>query len=72
MEYEALIINLEMLKEMGAENVEILGDSQLVFKLLTREYKYTSFALASYYAATKKLLEDFNQVSIEYVPRHKN
>nr|KYP45379.1 Transposon Ty3-I Gag-Pol polyprotein [Cajanus cajan] len=38
-EYQALITGLEILKELGARNVVIRGDSQLVIKQLTQEYK---------------------------------
>nr|KYP41617.1 Transposon Ty3-I Gag-Pol polyprotein [Cajanus cajan] len=37
--YQALITGLEILKELGARNVSIRGDSQLVIKQLTQEYK---------------------------------
>jgi len=35
--YEALITGLEILLEMGAKCVEIKGDSELVFKQITKE-----------------------------------
>ncbi|KAI5338116.1 hypothetical protein L3X38_017387 [Prunus dulcis] len=38
-EYEALIIGLEMLVELGVQSVEILGDSMLVLKQIAGEYK---------------------------------
>ena len=38
-EYEALIVGLEILLELGAKYVEIKGDSELVVKQLTKEYK---------------------------------
>jgi len=38
-EYKALIAGLEILLELGAKDVEIKGDSELVIKQLTKEYK---------------------------------
>ena len=38
-EYEALIVGLEILLELGATRVEIMGDSELVIKQVTKEYK---------------------------------
>ena len=38
-EYEALIARLEILLELGAKDVEIIGDSELVIKQLTKKYK---------------------------------
>ena len=38
-EYEALIAGLEIALESGARFIEIRGDSELVLKQLTKEYK---------------------------------
>ena len=41
-EYEALVIGLEILLELGAQEVHIIGNSQLVLQQLIREYKCNS------------------------------
>ncbi|GKV04468.1 hypothetical protein SLEP1_g16622 [Rubroshorea leprosula] len=71
-EYEALIIGLEMLVELKVSMVEVIGDSQLVLKQLSGEYKCTSLALAPYFALAVQLLEEFDDVSIRHVPRDEN
>ncbi|GKV29945.1 hypothetical protein SLEP1_g38818 [Rubroshorea leprosula] len=71
-EYEVLIIGLEMLVELKISMVEVIRDSQLVLKQLSGEYKYTSLALAPYFALTVQLLEEFDDVSIRHVPRDQN
>ncbi|XP_058784321.1 uncharacterized protein LOC131659100 [Vicia villosa] len=38
-EYEALITGLELLLELGARNVEIMGESELVVKQVSKDYK---------------------------------
>ena len=38
-EYESLITGLELLLELGARNVEIMGDSELVIKQVSKEYR---------------------------------
>src|ERR1044072_791465 len=38
-EYEALIAGLEIVLELGAKNVAIRGDSELIIKQLSKEYK---------------------------------
>ena len=38
--YEALVISLEILLDLGAKYVQLIGDSQLVLRLLTWEYAY--------------------------------
>ena len=71
-EYEALVIGLEILMELGAQEVHIIGDSQLVLRQLTREYKCNSLLLAPYYNASTQLLNSFHSVDFEYVPRESN
>ncbi|GKV17036.1 hypothetical protein SLEP1_g27591 [Rubroshorea leprosula] len=71
-EYEALIIGLEMLVELKVSMVEVIGDSQLLLKQLSGEYKCTSLALAPYFALAVQLLEEFDDVSIRHVPRDQN
>ncbi|GKU99828.1 hypothetical protein SLEP1_g12615 [Rubroshorea leprosula] len=71
-EYEALIIGLEMLVELKVSMVEVIGDSQLVLKQLSGEYKCTSLALAPYFALAVQLLEEFDDMSIRHVPRDQN
>ena len=48
-EYEALVIGLKILLELGAKNVRVIGDSQLVLRQLTWEYKYNNLLLAPYF-----------------------
>ncbi|GKV42187.1 hypothetical protein SLEP1_g49624 [Rubroshorea leprosula] len=71
-EYEALIIGLEMLVELKVSMVEVIGDSQLVLKQLSGEYKCASLALAPYFALAVQLLEEFDDVSIRHVSRDQN
>ena len=47
-EYEALVIGLEILMELGAQEVHILRDSQLVLRQLIGEYKCNNLFLAPY------------------------
>ncbi|KAM1119793.1 hypothetical protein ACFX2B_043333 [Malus domestica] len=55
-EYEALIIGLEILIELGATEVEVFGDSELVINQLNGEYKYRHITMADYYVASTQLL----------------
>lgn len=71
-EYEGLVIGLEILKDLGAKDVLIKGDSQLVLRQLSGEYKCTSISLAPYYTAASQLLDDFEEVSFIHVPRQDN
>ena len=71
-EYEALIIGLEILHDLGAKEVLIIGDSQLVIKQLTGEYRCTSLSLARYFTAAIQLVDSFENVSYMHVPRESN
>ncbi|XP_057418119.1 uncharacterized protein LOC130712297 [Lotus japonicus] len=71
-EYEALISGIEILLALGAKNVVIKGDSELVVKQLTKEYKCVSEHLAKYYVKANNLLAKFNEVGIGHVPRIDN
>ncbi|XP_016648309.1 PREDICTED: uncharacterized protein LOC103327103 [Prunus mume] len=71
-EYEALIIGLEMLVELGIQSVEILGDSMLVLKQIAGEYKCLSPSLAVYLVADWNLLTEFREATWEHIPREEN
>ena len=63
------MIGLEILIEFGAQEVHIIGDSQLVLRQLTGEYKCNSLSLAPHYTASTQLLDSFHYVDFECVPR---
>ncbi|XP_020410306.1 uncharacterized protein LOC109946532 [Prunus persica] len=71
-EYEALIIGLEMLVELGIQSVEILGDSMLVLKQIAGEYKCLNPSLAVYLVAARNLLTEFKEATWEHIPREEN
>lgn len=68
-EYEAVIIGLEILLEMGIHEVEILGDSLLVINQLKGTYKCLSFTLVPFSNRALELLDQFDEVSREHIPR---
>ena len=71
-EYEALLVGLETLKLFRAKNVLIRGDSQLVVKQITREYKCVSENLLKYFVRAVELLREFDEFVIEHIPRCQN
>src|ERR1051325_11882082 len=54
-EYESLITVLELLLELGARNIEIMGDSELVIKQVTKEYKCVKENLIMYFVVAIRL-----------------
>ncbi|XP_058751478.1 uncharacterized protein LOC131624538 [Vicia villosa] len=71
-EYEALITGLELLLELGARNVEIMGDSELVVKQVSKEYKCVKENLIMYFVIANRLLKRFDSTSIRHIPRREN
>ncbi|XP_073137625.1 uncharacterized protein [Henckelia pumila] len=71
-EYEALMIGLEILKDLQSKNIQVVGDSRLVLRQVAGEYKCTSLSLAPYFAAASQLADDFEKINFQYVPRQQN
>ena len=58
--------------ELGAQEVHIIGDSQLVLWQQTGKYICNNLLLAPYYTTSTQLLDSFHYVDFEYVPRESN
>ncbi|XP_045792014.1 uncharacterized protein LOC123886769 [Trifolium pratense] len=71
-EYEALIAGLEILLSLGAKDIKIKGDSELVLKQLTKDYKCIKEHLIRYFVIANALLKRFDSIDIEHVPRIEN
>ncbi|KAM1231105.1 hypothetical protein TB2_041121 [Malus domestica] len=72
-EYEALIIGLEILMDLGAVEVEVFGDSELVINQLNGEFKCRHITMAGYYLAATQLLSFWDsEISVNHVPRESN
>ncbi|KAM2517434.1 hypothetical protein PS1_032329 [Malus domestica] len=72
-EYEALIIGLEILMDLGAVEVEVFGDSELVINQLNGEFKCRHITMAGYYLAATQLLSFWDsEISVNHVPRGSN
>ncbi|XP_024164019.1 uncharacterized protein LOC112170997 [Rosa chinensis] len=71
-EYEALIIGLEVLLELGVRDVQVRGDSLLVINQLQEKYRCVSCFLVPYLNRAVELLDQFDDVGLEYIPRECN
>ena len=72
-EYEALIIGLEILIELGASEVEVFGDSELVINQLNREYKCKHISITRYYLGTTQLLSYWGtDILVSHILRESN
>ena len=71
-EYRAVIAALEKALALGAEQVELRSDSELVVNQLRGRYKVRSTGLRPFYLQAAQLLGRFQKVGIICIPREQN
>jgi ribonuclease HI len=71
-EYEALVLGLEILLQMGIKNITVFGDSQLVINQVRGQYKCGSVLLAPYLVSVQQLLQEFQECTLHHLPREEN
>ncbi|CAL8995976.1 unnamed protein product [Prunus brigantina] len=71
-EYEALLAGLRLAKEMGARQIQIFSDSQLVVHQVNQDFTAKDVSMTAYLQHTRHLLTTFNAYLISRVPRSEN
>jgi ribonuclease HI len=71
-EYTALITGMEHAHRLGSKEITINTDSELLAKQLGKEYRVKNPVLKELYSKVLKLLENFEHVVINNIPREKN
>jgi ribonuclease HI len=71
-EYRALLLGIELAREHGASEVELIGDSELIVKQVNGEYKVKDAGLRPLHAQVRAALEGFDRWSIRHVRREQN
>lgn len=71
-EYQALIIGMEIAREMGISRLEVRGDSKLIVNQMNDLYEVRKPDLLPYHAAARRLALSFPYFNIEHVPRGQN
>ncbi len=71
-EYEAVIRGLARAQELGATEVDLVGDSELVAKQITGQYKVKHPDMKPLHAQVKQALLQFSDWTIKTVPRAQN
>jgi ribonuclease HI len=71
-EYRGLLLGLARARELGATEVEVVNDSELVAKQVNGVYKVKHADMKPLHAAAKAALGDFERWSIRSVPRAQN
>ncbi len=71
-EYRALLLGLARARELGASEVEVVGDSELIAKQVQGVYKVKHPAMRPLYLEAMEALRGFVRWSIRTVPRARN
>jgi len=71
-EYSAVLKGLEAARRLGAQEVVLYSDSELLVRQLGGQYKVKSEHLKKLYAACMKQLAGFRRWTAEHIPREKN
>jgi ribonuclease HI len=71
-EYRALLLGLARARAVGASEVEIVNDSELVSKQLRGLYKVRHAGMRELHAQAMSSLSQFDRWSIRSVPRARN
>ena len=71
-EYRALLLGLERARALGADEVDVVNDSELVAKQVAGEYRVKNADLKPLHAEALEALDGFSSWSIRSVPRAQN
>ncbi|MFH1003080.1 MAG: ribonuclease HI family protein [Chloroflexota bacterium] len=71
-EYRAVIAALEEALKLGASQVMVKLDSELVVRQLSGQYRVRQAGLQPLHRQVTRLLAQFRQVTISHVPRQQN
>jgi ribonuclease HI len=71
-EYQAVLRGLERARELGAGEVELVGDSELVARQLSGAYKVKHPAMKALHERAVAALAGFERWTIRTVPRAEN
>jgi ribonuclease HI len=71
-EYRALLLGLERARDLGADEVEVVNDSELVARQVTGDYRVKHPDLVPLHRAAMEALRPLRAWSIRSVPRAEN
>lgn len=71
-EYRAMLLGIARARALGASELELVGDSELVVRQVRGDYKVKNAGLQPLHAQTLAALEGFERWSIRHVPRQQN
>jgi len=71
-EYRGLLLGLELARRLGASEVEVINDSELVARQIGGQYKVKHAGLRPLFDEAMAALRQFDRWSVRNVPRAQN
>jgi len=71
-EYTSLVKALEAAKQIGAEQLTVFSDSELLVKQINGQYKVKSELIRPFFRQAVSLLGEFKNWRVQHIPREKN
>jgi ribonuclease HI len=71
-EYRALLLGLELARELGAREVDVINDSELIARQVGGQYKVKHAGLRPLFLEATAALRSFDRWSLRNVPRAEN
>jgi ribonuclease HI len=71
-EYRAVLLGIELARQRGAREVEIINDSELVARQIGGQYKVKHAGLKPLFIETMRELREFDRWSVRNVRRESN
>jgi ribonuclease HI len=71
-EYRAFLLGVGMAKELGASEVDVVSDSQLLVRQVLGQYKVKAAHLKPLHKQAKESLADFESYNVRHVMREDN
>lgn len=71
-EYRGLLLGLQRARELGATEIEVVNDSELVAKQVNGDYKVKHADMKPLHAAALDVLRGFERWTVRSVPRARN
>ena len=71
-EYEALLIRLSLMKALGAKNLIVQTDSQLIIEQVKGDYEAKEERMQKYLKIVKRLSQHFDSLDFVQILRTKN
>ena len=67
-----MIVGLSLAHQLGAENIQVYSDSQLIINQAHGEYQAKDDSMIRYLAIAQRLIKKFKSCKLTQIPREQN